>query len=258
GSLNNNVGIDFIREVNIKTSNFSAEYGRNSGAAINVITRGGGNEFHGAAFEFLRNQKLDARTFFAPQKGRLQFNDFGWDFTGPIRRNKLFFFAGQEWKKIRQDAAPRLATLPTRAERRGDFTGRSGALNEPGTSTPIASRNIGGLITPDGRAIANVFTKMESLASSYVDTPTGNNTVYQFASPFDWRQDLVRLDWSMNERHALYGRYIHDDFNLVDPFPVTGLPTTPINRVRPGTSVQVTHTWTIAANLINEARGAAG
>ena len=106
GSMTNNVGIDFIREVNIKTSNFSAEYGRHSGAAINVITRGGGNEFHGAAFEFLRNDAVDARNFFAPQKGKLRYNDFGWDLGGPIRRNKLFFFAGEEWKKIRQDAAP--------------------------------------------------------------------------------------------------------------------------------------------------------
>jgi hypothetical protein len=60
----NNVGIDFIREVNIKTSNFSSEYGRNSGAAINVVTRSGENSFHGSAFEYLRNEKLDANNYF--------------------------------------------------------------------------------------------------------------------------------------------------------------------------------------------------
>ena len=257
GSQINNVGIDFIREVNIKTSNFSAEYGRNSGAAINVITRGGGNQFHGGAFEFLRNDKLDARNFFAPQKGKLRFNDFGWSLGGPIIRNKLFFFGGEEWKKIRQDAAPRLATLPTRAERRGDFNGRTGTLNQPGTTTPIPNRSLAGAITPDGLAIAKVFDRMEQVAASYVDTPTGNNTVYQFASPFDWRQDLIRLDYAASERHSIYGRYIHDYFNLIDPFPVNGLPTVPINRVRPGTSYQLTHTWTARSNLINEARGAA-
>src|SRR5262245_869158 len=62
----NNVGIDFIQEVKIQTSNFSAEYGRNAGAAINIVTRSGGNSFHGSAFEFFRNDKLDARRFFAP------------------------------------------------------------------------------------------------------------------------------------------------------------------------------------------------
>ncbi|HZB46854.1 MAG TPA: carboxypeptidase regulatory-like domain-containing protein, partial [Pyrinomonadaceae bacterium] len=62
----NSVGLDFIQEVNIKTSNFSAEFGRNSGASINVVTRGGGNKFHGGAFENFRNDKLDARDFFSP------------------------------------------------------------------------------------------------------------------------------------------------------------------------------------------------
>ena len=124
----NNIGVDFIREVNLKTSNFSAEYGRNSGAAINVMTRSGGNDFHGGVLEFLRNDALDARTFFAPRKGKLRFNDFGWNLGGAIVKNKVFFFGGQEWKKIRQDAAPMLATMPTRAERRGDFSGRSGNL----------------------------------------------------------------------------------------------------------------------------------
>src|SRR5439155_2779495 len=84
GSQLNNVGVDFIREVNIKTSNFSAEYGRNSGASINVITRSGSNSFHGGAFEFLRNEDLDARNFFSPTKGKLRFNDYGWDVGGPI------------------------------------------------------------------------------------------------------------------------------------------------------------------------------
>lgn len=257
GSQVNNVGVDFIREVNIKTSNFSAEYGRNSGAAINVITRNGGNQFHGAVFEFLRNDALDARNFFSPQKTRLRFNDFGWNLGGPVIKNKLFFFGGQEWKKIRQDAAPRVATMPTRRERQGDFSGRTGNLFLPGTTNPVPNRNLTGMITPDGRSIARVYDRMEQLAASYADTPTGNNTVFQFPNPFDWRQDMARFDYVASEKHSLYGRYIHDTYNLIDPFPVSGLPTVPINRVRPGNSYQVTHTWTISPRLINEARGTA-
>src|SRR5436309_2563303 len=103
----NNVGIDFIREVAIKSSNFSAEYGRNSGASVNVVTRSGGDGYHGAVFEFIRNDKLDAKN---PAPGALKtplrFNDFGWDFGGPIKRGKLFFFAGEEWKRIRLTATP--------------------------------------------------------------------------------------------------------------------------------------------------------
>ncbi|PYX89930.1 MAG: hypothetical protein DMG67_13905, partial [Acidobacteria bacterium] len=113
GSQINNVGVDFIQEVNIKTSNFSAEYGRNSGGAINAVTRSGGKSFHGGVLEFLRNDKLDATNFFAPtglngqkQKKKLRFNDFGWNLGGPILKNKLFFFVGEEWKIIRQTTAP--------------------------------------------------------------------------------------------------------------------------------------------------------
>jgi hypothetical protein len=257
GSQVNNVGVDFIREVNIKTSNFSAEYGRNSGAAINVITRGGANEFHGGALEFLRNDALDARNFFSPSKAKLRFNDFGWNLGGPIVKNRLFFFGGQEWKKIRQETAPRRTTIPTRAERLGDFSGRSGDLFFPGTSTPVPGRNLSASITAEGRAIAKIYDRMEQLAVSYVDTSTANNAVFQFANPFDWREDMARIDFVANDKHSLYGRYIHDTYNLVDPFSVSGLPTVPINRVRPGYSYQLTHTWTLSPSTINEARGAA-
>src|SRR5713226_3485960 len=118
----NNVGIDFIQEVKIQTANFSAEYGRNAGASDNVVTRSGGNGYHGSVFEFLRNDKLDARSFFSPVRGKLRFNNFGWNFNGPIKKDKFFFFAGEEWKYIRLDSAPVRRTMPTRAERAGDFS----------------------------------------------------------------------------------------------------------------------------------------
>ncbi len=257
GSQVNNVGVDFIREVNVKTSNFSAEYGRNSGAAVNVITRGGSNEFHGGALEFLRNDALDARNFFSPTIAKLRFNDFGWNLGGPLIKNNFFFFGGQEWKKIRQQTSPLRATIPTRAERQGNFSGRSGDLFLPGTSTPVPGRNIASMITVDGHAIANLYDKMEQLATSYVDQPVANNVTYQFANPFDWREDMFRTDWVPSEKHSIYGRMIHDSYNLVDPFSVSGLPTVPINRVRPGYSYQLTHTWMPSPSLINEARGAA-
>ena len=89
----NNVGVDFIHEVKIQTSNFSAEYGRQAGAAINVITRSGSNRFAGTAFQFLRHDGLDAPNYFSPLgadgqriKQRLRFYDYGGAFGGPIKR----------------------------------------------------------------------------------------------------------------------------------------------------------------------------
>jgi hypothetical protein len=288
----NNVGIDFIQEVKIQTSNFSAEYGRNAGASINVVTRSGGNAYHGSAYEFIRNDKLDARNFFSPVKPKLRFNNAGWNFNGPIVKDKLFFFVGQEYKYIRQDAAPVRRILPTRAERLGDFSRRlagfdgiigtaddgvlrdptkaantcvapvvssSGAVTTPAIRTGCFAGNVvpSGLITTDGRAIASVFSAMEKLAVSYFDTPTANNATFQQPNPFDYREDNIRIDYKINEKHSVYGRYLHDKYDLIDPFGTfinSPLPTVPTNRLRPGNSYQLSYTWLISPTFINEAK----
>src|SRR5713226_7708279 len=288
----NNVGIDFIQEVKIQTSNFSAEYGRNAGASINIVTRGGGNRYHGSGFEFLRNDKLDARNFFSPVKAKLRFNNFGWNFNGPIKKDKFFFFVGQEYKYIRQDTAPVTRSMPTHAERLGDFSARlrgpdgivgtadDGVLRNPANaaSTCVAptfnpdgsiktaairtgcfAGNIipSGLLTADGRAIASVFSAMEKLAVAYADSPSANNTTFQQPNPFDYREDNVRLDYRFNDKHSIYGRYLHDYYNLIDPygtFITSQLPTIPTNRLRPGSSYQVSYTWLISPRMINEAK----
>ncbi len=178
----NNLGIDYIQEVKIQTSNFSAEYGRNSGAQVSLVTRSGGNDFHGSAFEFLRNDKLDARSFFAPVRPALRFNNFGYSFGGPIFKDKLFFFGGQEWKYIRRLSSAQRRTVPTLAELNGDFSFRlrgadgivgtndDGLLRDPNSNLPCTTANRAGCfggtnvalrniipsnrITTDGRAIA--------------------------------------------------------------------------------------------------------
>jgi outer membrane receptor for ferrienterochelin and colicin len=82
--------LDSIAEFRILTSNFDAEYGGHSGGQINVVTKSGTNEFHGDAFEFLRNTNFDARNYFSPTRGTFDQNQFGGTFGGPIRKNKLF------------------------------------------------------------------------------------------------------------------------------------------------------------------------
>src|SRR5579883_890218 len=136
GSLINNVSPDFTQEVKIQTSNFSAEYGRSAGVAFNIVTRNGTNQWHGSAYEYFRNDALDARNYFAPVKTPLRYNDFGGTFGGPIIKNKFWFFAGTEFKRLRQYTTPGRETLPTLEELNGNFVGTGKTINMPGTKTP--------------------------------------------------------------------------------------------------------------------------
>lgn len=269
----NNVGVDFIQEVKIQTSNFSAEHGRQSGAAINVTTRSGGNELHGSIFEFLRNDKLDARNFFATGVRKLRFNDFGYAIGGPVIKNKLFFFGGQEWKYIRRTLDPARRTLPTSADLSGDFSFRlrgadgqvgtadDGLLRDPLLTGTCSTTNRAACfpgniipaarITADGRALANAYRAMAGLAQFYVDTPTANNATYELSSPFDFRQDIIRLDYKINGAQNLSARYLHDHSLIQN---VTQPPSLVTDRPRPTDSGLLAHTWTIRPNLINEAR----
>ncbi len=256
GSLMNNVNSNFIEEVKIQTSNFSAEYGRTSGVAFNVVTRNGTNQWHGSGFEYFRNDALDARNFFGTKKNSLRFNDFGYTLGGPIKKDKLFFFWGQEWKRLRQTANPSRVTVPSTALLNGDFSGQA-QLFYPGTKDPIPNNNIASLITPDGRAIANVYRRMEQAAASFTDTPTSNNAILQPSNPLDYRQHIIRLDYRINDSNSIYGRWVSDRNSLIDPFGTfsgSNLPTTPTQRNRPGESFLMAHTWLPTPTMVNEFR----
>lgn len=257
GELTSSVGLDFIQEVKLQTSNFSAEYGRQLGAAINIVTRSGTNELGGGVSQFFRHEALDARHPFASETDRLRLGHIGWTLGGPIRRGRVFFFGGQEWRRIRRDTTPVRRTLPTRAQRRGDFRDVPGALLHPGTQEPIADRDLSALITPEGRAIAAVYDAMEALAVSYVDQAIPNNAVFQPASEFDFRQDMARIDYQAADRHTFSARYLHDAVRLRDPFGSnieSSLPNAPTVRKRPTDGLLLSHAWVIAPSVMHESR----
>ena len=230
GSLINNVGADFIQEVKIETSNFSAEFGRTSGPAFNIVTKSGTNQFHGTVFEYVRNNLFDARPFFSAFKTHLVYNDFGYAVGGPIFKDRLFFFGGEEFKRLRQQQAPTSFSAPSTAMLAGNFAGFPTVLHYPGTTIPIPNNNLatagpGGtsLITPDGQAIANVYLAMEKLGA-FTDSPAGaaslpsNNLILTPANPLNFREDLVRLDYKINDKNNIFGRWISDHNSLIDPY----------------------------------------
>jgi hypothetical protein len=263
GSQVNNVGVDFVREVSVKTSAFSAEFGRNSGAAVNAVTKSGGNTYNGSLIYTFRNDALDAKDYFAPVKPILRFNDFGWNLGGPValgplKKGKIFFFAGEEWKRIRKFTSPTRRTMPTLAEIGGDFSDRtSTTIRYPGTTTPIPNKNVTALMTPDGKAVMAVYGAMIKQAAAYSSTPTSNNATFQVLNPFNWRQDIARIDYNINDKNTIYFRWIHDNYDLVDPFGTfnsSQLPNTPTARNRPGYGPQLSDLWTVSPHVINEAK----
>lgn len=257
GSLINNISPDFIQEVKIQTSNFSAEYGRSAGVSFGLMTKSGTNRYHGVLFENFRNDALDARNFFSPDKQQLRFNDFGWNLGGPVKQNKIFFFVGEEWKRLRQQAAPSRQTLPTTAQLAGNFGTRT--IYYPGTKTPFPNSTIPtSMITADGQAIANVYRTVIPLTASFTNTAISNNAIFQNPNPLDYREDIGRFDYRINDKHSVFGRWV-DDYNSIylANGPGGSIPITPEIRDRPGKSALISETWLISPTLINEVHAGA-
>src|SRR5712672_2250131 len=140
--------IDSIQEFRVERNSFSAEYGQAQGAVINLITKGGTNQFHGTAFEFLRRDSLNATDFFLNRAGQpkapLKYNNYGFNFSGPIKKNRIFFFWNEEWRREERGQVLPGQKVPTAAERIGDF---SGALTDtlpwdPYTCTKDSNGNL--------------------------------------------------------------------------------------------------------------------
>ena len=293
GSVFNQVGVDFIQEVDVQTSNYDAEFGRSASSTVNVVTRSGGAQFHGGGFEFVQNNIFNAENpgtkLTTPTATGYKavppfhFNDFGWDFGGPIPyiqpKGKLFFFAGQEWKKFRGvypglTAASVQETFPTVAETGGDFTdvfngGAGLVLKQPAMiptscgGTFFTAPNVinPACISGDGAAIAKLYTSAAALSATggLPTAATTNNLTFNLPNPLNLREDIARVDEHLNEKQAVYFRYLHDYVSIYNPFgtfPNLGgaVPVDPDLRFRPGYNLQLSWTDVIRPNLVNEAR----
>jgi hypothetical protein len=120
--------LDSISEFRVLTNNFDPEYGNYNGGIINVVTKSGSDQFHGNAFEFLRNTSLDARNFFAPERAAFRQNQFGGTLGGPIKKQQVFFFGDYQGTRTTQGIDTGLIPVPTFAQRTGDFSGDTSDL----------------------------------------------------------------------------------------------------------------------------------
>lgn len=200
--------IDSIQEFRVERNSFSAQYGQAQGAVINLITKGGSNEFHGAGFEFYRSDKLNEIDFFLEKAGqpksKLKYNNYGFNFSGPIKKNRVFFFWSEEWRR-EQRGVVLSAKVPTAAEKLGDFSGplTDPLPHDPFTGLPFPGNKIpANKLSPAGLAIVKVFPDP--------NTSGPTNWVSSSLQPINTRQDSIRGDINISKKMNLLVKYTNE------------------------------------------------
>ncbi|HEX4274673.1 MAG TPA: TonB-dependent receptor [Bryobacteraceae bacterium] len=245
--------IDAMEEFKLNINSYSPEYGRSNGGTVMVIGKSGSNDLHGTLFEFLRNEDLNARNYFAQPGPKPEFrrNQYGVTVGGPIRKNKTFFFA--DWQGTRLlTGLTRFSTVPTAAQRNGIFTT---VIDDPSTSprTPFPNNTI-----PTTR-----FDPIATQILQHYPVPnlpgTANNFVRTAVEPDNQDQLDGRIDHIFNEKHRIFGRYSYsrDDDNPVAPLPDgSGTLSTGVigHAITRGDMVASEYDWTLSPTMLNQAR----
>jgi hypothetical protein len=193
---------DALEEFSLQTSNYSAELGRNAGAAMNAVTRSGTNGLHGTLFEFLRNQHMDSRNFFANAVSPFKRNQFGGTVGGPIRKDKTFFFGSYQGTRVVSEPGTQTPIVPTPAQRTGDFTGAK-TIKDPTTGNPFPNN-----IIPTARISPFAINFM----NDFVPLANSPNNVYTFpnASTTVDDQAVVKIDHQLSSANHLSGRLLYE------------------------------------------------
>jgi hypothetical protein len=214
--------VDSVQEFKVITNNYSAEYGRSVGGVFSAVTKSGTNEFHGTAFEFLRNDAVDARNYFSLSKPPLRYNQFGGTLGGPIRRNKTHFFLGEETTRVAMGQSL-LQTVPTPAQKRGDFAGlvdATGAglqLYDPFTTRPAPAGTMRIRDPFPGNVIpASLFDPVAVKTLAYYPDPNvtgslgGANSYNINIAPKRLQlHGTLRVDHTLTQRDKVFFRYIN-------------------------------------------------
>jgi hypothetical protein len=283
--------LDSIAEFRILTSNTDAEYGNYSGGLINVVTKSGGNAFHGSAFEFLRNTDLDAKSYFSSKRSTFQQNQYGGTLGGPIKRNRLFFFGDYQGQHTKQGQDTGQVAVPSLANRSGDFSDSITSANPnplPGTVqgdflAQTLTRELGyqvtkneafftpgctqstcvfpGAVIPQ-RAFAVPATRM----LQYIPSPNiGMNSFESSAEALTIHDEKAagRIDWNTSKSGDFSFYYFYDKYSLDNPYP-SGFGGATVSNPSGGafdaTSsgldqlFVLSNTKTFGSTLVNEAR----
>jgi hypothetical protein len=253
----NNVSLDAIEEIKVLTSQYSAEYGRSGGAQIQVVTKRGTRDFRGSGYYFFRNGALDAKNFATDAKDDIDFKNFGWTLSGPVTwsgfnedRSKLFFFVGQEYKRLDTQAGQTKfnVSVPSLLERRGDFSQSARVPTDPLTGQPFPGGVIpAARLSPTGLNLVNRFPLPTTGAATATLTPTQQR---------DIRQDIVKVDWPIGPASSLSVRVLRDRVEQFEPYGsfggTSGYAQVPTSHDRISDSLVVNYNHPIGSKALHE------
>ena len=266
--------VDSTSEVQILTSSYAAEYGRTSGAQIRIITKPGGSDFHGAGYEYFRNNDLNANTWtrnhtagqnFVPA---FHYNQFGYNAGGPFYipgkfnkdKSRFFWYWGQEWVRYRfTDSAT--WTVPTELMRQGNFSelltlgpqnilGKVVVIKDPNTGIPFANNTIpAAQLSPNGLGILKAYPVPNLALGNYIGVSNFYTTALH---PQNQRKDTLAADMNLTDNQRLQFR--RNNYSFFEYQPLDGTPTeTPKFFIRPNQTNSLDHVWAISPTIVNEA-----
>jgi len=196
---------DALQEFSIQTQSFSAEYGRNAGSQVNVVSKSGTNSFHGSAWEFFRNDKLNARNFFAARRPQQVQNQFGVAAGGPIVKNKLFIFGSYQGLRDRREAVSSSVNVPSAAERSGDFTHLATTLRNPVdtlTGQPLTDSSGSPCVSGNRISPSCISPVARNLLTFIPQTGTNNFTLID-PQPRNGDMWMLRGDWHQSDKNVV-------------------------------------------------------
>ncbi len=279
---------DSIEEFRVITNTYDAEYGRNSGAVVNVVTKSGSNDLHGSVYEFLRNDVLNSHgfTFQPTPKAPFKQNQFGGTLGGPIKKDKSFFFGSYEGRRIVRGIVSQQVPVPTGSDLAGNFGigAFTGTLNDPTVANIFENRTgCRANLTPSGQT--NLDAAAAGTPQLYSDIFAGSVVPTQCFDPVaaslvkflpgsggssSETQDVVkstdradqfqlRFDQILNKDQKFSLYYYYDNDNTLDPFAIFqlaggSLGNFPGRIITHAQQINASHSWTIGSTAVNEFR----
>jgi hypothetical protein len=256
---------DAVSQFSVESTALGAQDGGHVGGMVNVVTRSGTNQFHGEAFEFIRNNYIDATNFFSSGKDQLHQNQFGGTFGGPIKRNKLFAFAGYQRTVAHEAQGSTQATVPTAANLAGDWSVTDGdpttGSSPCGVNTPLVDPLTGAKLVGNKYSSQPVYNEQAINLFKYfpktnsTDDPNNcGNVKYAIPKNTAINDFVTRVDWTVSSKHNVYGRYYIDGYQ--QPaffFPSNIFVTTQSGNIERVQSFVLGDAYTFTPNLVNAA-----